>query len=227
MAFSATAAAMERGTPAQLIKGFMRWSKAARAQAPRAARTADQDDAAAALSPEAVEAEVSARAFKHWKNADTGRWNPPKFSLRRQEALARAAYATGQLDELPESAKKTKLLARLKAQDGHEALDGLARPLGLPRLPADRDAVEAERIARTADNTGPYAGRSSRRMFKGSKDERNAPARRAQIQDKLARMPEIVNEWREVRYGSLRMLTAGKGVVAPQGETNQPGVMIV
>ncbi|CAO1616381.1 unnamed protein product [Parajaminaea phylloscopi] len=54
-------------------------------------------------------------AFHPHKSPSSGRWAPPKYSMRRQAELVNAAYATGQLDLIPESPKKSKVLDRIKA----------------------------------------------------------------------------------------------------------------
>ena len=186
MAF-APSVVCRRGSPAEIVQGFLAWSARIRRGAPKAQGAKD------------VDADVALRGFRHWKNAETGRWNPPRYSMRRQAQLVRAAFATGQLDALPSFKKRDEFAARVAAQPAHEVFRGIAVPSELPWLSAADDAAEALRIAHKAHDTGPYAGRSSARMFKGHRDEREADARRARIAENMARMPATIAEWRDER----------------------------
>lgn len=183
------------------MKGFARWRAAARANGPKTHAVRASADAEAP-SPEEREADTAARAFRHWKNAETGRWNPPKYSLRRQAQLVHAAFLTGDLEQLPESPKKDRLLARLREHEHHEVFEGVPRPMGLGRLPSYRDTQEALRIAHKSRESGPYAGRSNRNMFKGARADREARARRVLVDENMSRMDEIVQEWRRVRLAA-------------------------
>ena len=74
--------------------------------------------------------------------------------------------------------------------------------MGLGRLPSYRDAQEALRIAHKSRESGPYAGRSNRNMFKGARADREARARRVLVDENMSRMDEIVQEWRRVRLAA-------------------------
>ena len=187
MAF-APSAVWRRGSPAEIVQGFVNWSARVRAGAPKVQGITESGDA-----------EVAARGFRHWKNAETGRWNPPRYSLRRQAQLVRAAFMTGQLDALPSFKKRDQFIARLAEQPRHEVFAGIPVPSELPWLGAREDASEAMRIARKEHDRGPYAGRPTKRMFKGQRVDREAAERRERVKENMARMDETVREWREER----------------------------
>lgn len=66
------------------------------------------------------------------------------------------------------------------------------------RLENDRRAiVHAKALAATR---GPYSGRSLRNIFKGSKAERDAPARKQRTVEKLLTMEQTIQAWRKVSY---------------------------
>ncbi|WFD35441.1 hypothetical protein MCUN1_002295 [Malassezia cuniculi] len=181
-------AVLRRGSPAEIVQGFLEWSARVRAGAPKVVGHTQSGDA-----------EVVARGFRHWKNAETGRWNPPRYSLRRQAQLVRAAFATGQLDVLPSFKKRDQFVARLAEQPKHEVFCGIPVPSSIPWLEAHKDAAEALRIAKKEHTRGPYAGRPVKRMFKGHRVDREARLRRERVKENMARMDETVREWREER----------------------------
>lgn len=178
---------MRQGSPPELMYGLLRWSKSARAQAPNVAVAQGQ----------ASEANLAKKAFQHWRNADTGRWNPPQYSLRRQAQLVRAAHETGMLDAVVASPKYARFARRLEEMPTHEVFTGFPT-ITWPTLSSREDAQEADRIARTFHAHGPYAGRATSRMFKGKKGDRVKHARRRRVEENMRTMHETIDEWRKV-----------------------------
>lgn len=150
----------------------------------------------------ATDNDVADNPFRPSRNAKTGRWAPPRISLRRQAQLVSLAHQSGRLDLLPEGPKTSKLQARLA---------GLATAPYEPSPMSSASATQAEKklsqaeeeklaleVARTVGRHGPYVGRQARRMFKGSKDERGAARRQRNIQERLKLMEGSIKEWRAV-----------------------------
>ena len=179
-----------RGAPAELMQGFARWRKHAQAEGIKAQHRKD--------SP-SIQSDVNKRAFLHWKNATTERWTPPAYSQRRQVQLVRAAFATQDTAAVTASPKYAKMMEQLRRQATHEVLFPL--PLQgqpqLPRLSREQDEREAQRIARKEHDRGPYAGRAEKRMFKGAAADRAARQRAQRVQENMAKMDSIVDEWRQ------------------------------
>lgn len=178
---------LRRGSPAELMAGLARWRTRAAAEAPRAHHMSE--------TPVAPETDVAKRAFRHWKNTATGRWNPPKYSLRRQSQLLRAAIHTGDWESVQASPAFPKFADRLARQETHEILASWPTARPQPLTPQE-DAKEARRIAHKAHTVGPYAGRASQRMFKGSQADRAGRARKRRVQENMHRMDTLVQDWR-------------------------------
>lgn len=160
--------------------------------------------------------------FQPFKTATSGKWKPSVYSLRQQARLAKEAIVTDRLHLLPDSTVIARYRKRLALNQEHAALEEqLAQFRYIPEPPKDAvvstkrglhgralspskrvsesERLEAARIASThIKEIGPYAGRA--KIFKGSKYDRNKPERLAGIQDKLASMPSVVSEWKQVRY---------------------------
>ncbi|WFD01687.1 hypothetical protein MOBT1_000363 [Malassezia obtusa] len=179
-----------RGAPSELMAGFARW----RSHAQGSGVQAHHKEGTAS-----VEADADKRTFRHWKNATTQRWNPPRYSQRRQAQLVRAAFVTGELDAVSASPKYAKFVERLQRQATHEVLQPLPTQdrIRLPRLSREEDEQEALRIARKAHERGPYAGRAEKRMFKGTKADRESRARARRVADNMEKMDSIIEEWRQ------------------------------
>ncbi|WFC99359.1 hypothetical protein MYAM1_002103 [Malassezia yamatoensis] len=178
-----------RGKPSEILSRYTSW------------RTQAQKDGIKAYhfkGEASLEADVDKRAFQHWKNNQTDRWNPPRYSQRRQAQLVSSAFQTGNLDAVKASPKYARFLERLDGQATHEVFNPLPTQSlpQLPRLSPQEDQKEAMRIAKQAHDRGPYAGRSTKKMFKGSKADRQAPIRHQRIQENMSRMDSIVEEWR-------------------------------
>lgn len=176
-----------RGAPSELMAGLARWRR--RAETPQPLAHHKQ-------LPATPEADATKRAFRHWKNTETGRWNPPRYSLRRQAQLVRAAFVANDEHAVAASPKYAPLAARLSQQPHHEVLAPVPS-VRLPRLSKTQDAEEALRIAKKAHDRGPYAGRSDKRMFKGTHADRAARLRAARVAENLSKMDSIVAEWRQ------------------------------
>ncbi|KAF9068517.1 hypothetical protein BDP27DRAFT_1421869 [Rhodocollybia butyracea] len=115
------------------------------------------------------------------RNPYTGRWAPPKYSLRRQAELIKEAKTSNDLDLLPpgpklSSAAATSLSKKLDAIVGSaEKLSVLDEALAFP---VDWVGKFEPRITTGSDlGVRLYAGK--KRMFKGHKWERTKPRREA------------------------------------------------
>ncbi|KAJ7261294.1 hypothetical protein B0H12DRAFT_1069474 [Mycena haematopus] len=140
--------------------------------------------------PTAADAVVLPNPFLPWRNPKTGRWAPPKYSLRQQADLIKRAKATNTVHLLPpgvklpqpelfvpppapksksKSAKANPSVTPLKrASNGRLNVTGhkeLNVKVEWDRRPAVKNVLGADRGTRL------YAAR--RKMFKGSKSERS------------------------------------------------------
>ncbi|KAJ7221755.1 hypothetical protein GGX14DRAFT_671205 [Mycena pura] len=124
--------------------------------------------------------------FLPWRNPKTGRWAPPKYSLRQQADLVKRAKASGTLHVLPPSIKvpQPELFApppapepvaaginkgkgRAKAQQAQASLKLRTEAM----VTVEWDRRPAVKPVRGADN-GARLYAAKKRMFKGSKRER-------------------------------------------------------
>ena len=139
--------------------------------------------------------------FVPHKNPETGRWAPPKYSLRRQADLVKAARKAGIEGLLPPGPKTC-----------------LGEPV--PAVVSDVQAKAQEAVAKEAPWTRPvhwvgivrekkdvgwkvrmYAGR--KRMFKGHKWERVRQDRRRKMRTLMRDMGARVKRYKSVRALSL------------------------
>ncbi|PKI84188.1 hypothetical protein MVES1_002336 [Malassezia vespertilionis] len=187
MAF-APSSVLARGSASELVQGLLRWTTKARASAPKAFGAHD--------APHTREDDAEKRTFRHWKRMASGRWNPPRYSARREAQLVHAAFQCGQLDAIAGSKKKDQLVQRLARQETHELFEPWPA-VRMPRLAPADDAKEALRIAKKAHDAGPYAGRSSKRMFKGSAADRASHTRAQTVAENMRTMDDTVREWRQ------------------------------
>lgn len=136
------------------------------------------------------------KAFEHWRNSETGRWNPPKYSLRRQAQLVRAAYAVDKPELVQTSPKFARYMRRWEEMPTHEVFTGFPA-VAWPQLSAADNESEAQRIAHSFSQHGPYAGRAQARMFKGKKGDRASRSRQRLVEENMRTMDETIQEWRE------------------------------
>ncbi|CAK5279343.1 unnamed protein product [Mycena citricolor] len=111
--------------------------------------------------------------FMPWKNPATGRWAPPKYSLRQQADLIKRAKATGTAHLLPPSVKlvSPELLLPTASTAKMPKVKGLRTKVKVEwdRRPKERVVAGAAHGARL------YAAK--RKMFKGSSLERHRKKR--------------------------------------------------
>lgn len=178
---------------------------------------------------------VNPHAFAAYKNPATGRWLPPRLSLRRQAQLGKDAVRAGRFDELVGAIDGMHLTAGPKLNRMRERIAELAEQKAeLSARQAEVHGTAAEpaiaaqahvHVGRTqareqarklaialAATRGPYRGRSMRTIFKGTKAERRAPARRREIATKLAKMDQTVSSWRKVSR-NMAVMQAGKRIL--------------
>lgn len=187
-AFRATALRWQaqRGMPEALMDRFAQWSASARARCSNVSTAPGQ----------APVSDVARKAFQHWRHEETGHWQPPKYSLRRQAQLVRASFQTGGEDQVRLSPKFERYARRINDMPRHEVITGWPTHIAWPTLSAEEDEKEAKRIAQTYGSHGPYAGRSGARMFKGHKGERASLARRRRVHENMSTMEATIAEWR-------------------------------
>ncbi|KAJ7632145.1 hypothetical protein FB45DRAFT_989751 [Roridomyces roridus] len=146
-------------------------------------------------APKAPDAVVLPNPFLPMRNPKTGRWAPPKYSLRRQAELIKTAKAAGTLHLLPPSLKlpKPELFApslstttrdkgKVVAEKQPSSPAGSSRSAPKIKLSAHRRLrVTVEWDRRPAEKTVPDTGTNlyaaRKKMFKGSRLERNKKQR--------------------------------------------------
>jgi large subunit ribosomal protein L25 len=166
---------------------------------------------------------INPEPFSPYKSPTTGRWLPPRLSLRRQAQLGKDAYKAGRFDELTqfvqnngkvESVKLANMKARIrdlaleaerregvKEAAAIDKLDDLV--VGVKRT-AREEQYKAVKLARAlAATRGPYTGRSLQRIFKGTKAERFAVPRKLATKEKMSTMEKTVETWRKVSLFQL------------------------
>ncbi|KAF8130458.1 hypothetical protein K438DRAFT_1740166 [Mycena galopus ATCC 62051] len=124
-----------------------------------------------ATTPNAADAVVLPNPFLPWRNPKTGRWAPPKYSLRQQADLIKQAKATNTVHLLPPGVKLPQP-------------ELFVPPLGRLNVTGNKDLkVKVEWDRRPAVKTIPGADRGTRlyaakkKMFKGSRSERSRAQR--------------------------------------------------
>ncbi|UZJ53237.1 hypothetical protein CBS101457_002557 [Exobasidium rhododendri] len=162
---------------------------------------------------------INPEPFKPYKSPSTGRWLPPRLSLRRQAQLGKEAYKAGRFVELTEfvqsngnleGVKIGKMKARIdelavvaeKKAEVKEAaaLDKLDDAIGGVKRTAREEQKKALQLARAlAATRGPYTGRSLQRIFKGTRAERFAAPKKFATKEKLSTMDKTVEAWRKSR----------------------------
>jgi hypothetical protein len=160
---------------------------------------------------------VNPQATVMFKHPLTGRWIPPRLSIRAQADLGKAAYREGRFDELLQAfktfdlklgSKLRQLQTRIVAgQNAQELSDSLVNSPALAILAERSTTLRPEQAKRNAlaaakqfaVGHGPYSGRSRRNLFKGTKAERDAPARKRAIVEKLGKMDTTITTWRQAR----------------------------
>ncbi|KAJ6500539.1 hypothetical protein C8R45DRAFT_820625 [Mycena sanguinolenta] len=146
-------------------------------------------------TPTAADAVVLPNPFLPWRNPKTGRWAPPKYSLRQQADLIKQAKATNTVHLLPPGVKlpqpelfvppTPKSQSRTKAKSAGKATTSASTPLkrasnGRLNVTGHKELdVKVEWDRRPAAKTIPGAEKGTRlyaarrKMFKGSRSERS------------------------------------------------------
>ncbi|KAL4079533.1 hypothetical protein J3A83DRAFT_4086395 [Scleroderma citrinum] len=147
-------------------------------------------------------------------NAKTGKWAPPKYSLRQQADLIKKARRTGLLDLLPPSLKTNKARETV-------AVVQAAQPIvndSWWQKPVEWVGKVKERKVAGADiGNRLYAGR--KRMFKGHKWERVAEKRAIRRKMLLRDMPKRIVRYKQYyqkrRPHPLKAANASKNAKLP------------
>lgn len=154
---------------------------------------------------------INPEPFNPYKSPTTGRWMPPRLSLRRQAQLAKESYRKGQFVKLDrtlqeqgkmESVKLGKMKARMEELVTEAGGEGAASVLQNKSSVAPRadETKKALTLAKAlAASRGPYTGRSLKNIFKGTKAEREAPGKKQETAQKMSAMAKTVEAWRKVR----------------------------
>lgn len=135
--------------------------------------------------------------FLPQKNALTGRWAPPKYSIRQQVELIKVARLAGRLDVLPPGPKLTP--------PSFASMWPHLSPFNLYMLRGNWEqdiewvstSVDAEKKEVKDGGVRLYEGK--KRMFKGHKRERLRPKKAAHRAQLLRDMPQRVEEYKQVR----------------------------
>jgi len=131
--------------------------------------------------------------FVPHKNPQSGRWAPPKYSLRRQADLIKHARGSGTLHFLPPGPKMSlaQLAAAAASAASHPAADRAVKVSGLTNRRRERSVAGADVGNRL------YAGK--KRMFKGHKWERTRERRVARTKILLRDMDKRVERFKQYR----------------------------
>ena len=157
-------------------------------------------------------------------NAKTGKWAPPKYSLRQQADLIKKARKTGLLDLLPPSVKTNKAresvavvqAARLIVEVHSEPPAKKPVDLWWQKPVGWVGKVKERKVAGADIGNRLYAGR--KRMFKGHKWERVAEKRAIRRKMLLRDMPKRITRFKQVG----RLLACSQDSVCIHGATVLP-----
>lgn len=178
---------------------------------------------------------INPQPFQPYKSPTTGRWMPPRYSLRRQAQLGKMAFREGRFKELIKFISKSSILQSVKLEDMKQRIHELSNtntvkiPVNgtlsaskaeselnkerkLNIMTAKEAKLDAQKKALTqakalAMTRGPYSGRSHRNIFKGTRAEREAPRKKRQTAEKMSTMEKTIETWRKVSKNSWRCST--------------------
>lgn len=130
--------------------------------------------------------------FLPFHNPQTGRWAPPKYSLRRQAELIKKAKLTGTLDKLPPGPKFQHSTTLPTASEASKEDDYWTAPIEwVPEMHVKPDSAPGANIGARL-----YAGK--KRMFKGHKWERVRSKKLAHRNDLMRNMRLRVRNFKKV-----------------------------
>ncbi|KAA1472547.1 hypothetical protein DENSPDRAFT_821487 [Dentipellis sp. KUC8613] len=140
--------------------------------------------------------------FVPYKNPDSGRWAPPKYSLRRQADLIKQARKTGLLHLLPPGPKLSAAQLKAARPSPSASVDASAAPEAAAQeetvdwqVPVKWEGkVRVHEVAGADVGNRLYAGK--KRMFKGHKWEREREKRVKRIQVRLRDMDKRVRQYK-------------------------------
>ena len=145
-------------------------------------------------------------------NPKTGRWAPPKYSLRQQAVLIKRARESGTLGLLPPGPKisAAEIAAAASVQATAQDPPAPAQSTSAPwmRQIEWTGEVKEKRVLGAEIGNRLYAGK--KRMFKGHKWQRIAEKREKRRALLMRSMPKRIKEFKQVRplhVLSLRFLT--------------------
>lgn len=172
-------------------------------------------------APQATNAVVLPNPFLPWRNPKTGRWAPPKYSLRQQADLIKKAKATDTVHLLPPCGKlpqpelfAPQPAAKLKSVvKGKAAVSKPSTSLSPPSTSSGRTKVKVHRGAMVTvewdrkpaekkipgAETGTRLYAAKKRMFKGSRLERKRAQRAWRTWSLLHDMRKRIRRYRNVR----------------------------
>ena len=164
------------------------------------ATSAETDNSAALRLP---------NPFVPRRNPDTGRWAPPKFSLRRQADLIKRAKEAGMLHFLPPGPKcprPSESVLRPAVPDGHPKLGAKETNVEGDKDASDSlwmDSVDWEGKAdfkqTPGSDTGTRLYSGKKRMFKGHRWERMKEGRDIKRKILMRDMARRVKNYKAVR----------------------------
>ncbi|KAH9962963.1 hypothetical protein BC827DRAFT_1340824 [Russula dissimulans] len=158
---------------------------------------------------------VAKNPFVPHKNPQSGRWAPPKYSLRRQAELIKHARASGTLHLLPPGPKMSQAQQQQQSLATKTKASALLAEEAAATVTEGKDAawtrpvewvgtVRERNIAGADVGNRLYAGK--KRMFKGHKWERTRERRVARTKMLLRDMDKRVERFKAVRFFLLACL---------------------
>lgn len=141
--------------------------------------------------------------FLSFKNPDTGRWAPAKYSLRRQAELIKHARASGTLHLLPPGPKfGVKELEKTSTSITEEAATAGSSSPSVSEEEWNCDVTwegEIKEKVVPGAEVGNRLYAAKRRMFKGHKWERMKAEREKQQKSLLQSMDKRIERFKQVR----------------------------
>ncbi|KAJ9091687.1 hypothetical protein QFC19_008978 [Naganishia cerealis] len=145
------------------------------------------------------------------KNPKTGRYAPPRISLRRQADLAKiypAEYLPSGPKTRAEKPASNSATETIHYEEDRLAVQwvGAAKPLR-KYVPKSWRAAASDRQKETTNEalrSGPYVGRQHQpSLFKGHKHDRQRVERREETKTRMEGMEGRIADWRKVRHTEL------------------------
>jgi len=150
-------------------------------------------------------------------NSETGRWAPPRYSLRRQADLIKDAKAINKLHKLPPGLKNPLKPVELTVRPASPSVivtrlnaARMIQPIGTTKKVSPRQEVKLKEqwVGEPKERTsfGLYGKR--RLMFKGHKWQKRTKLRREAMEKVVS---QVKTQKRNMRYGRLKKSKLPRG----------------